>query len=154
MNTKKDRAPAKGNAINGKPSKTIVPRNASEIKKNFLNELRETIRANDVVSVVCEAFPGYDKFLERKVENGDYYGIELRCEAIDALVKAFCPEKAEEVKRQRNGRHRFSKRISARLPDEMFHKLTSQIKREGFSSMQSWLIHIVTEYLKEAKRSA
>ena len=153
MSTKKNEPPH----WNGKTAHTdvctsvsIIPKNSTKIKDEFIKYLRaKGIQSKDMVAVVSGTYTKYDKYLQSKVENGESYGVELRNDAIDALLAVFAPEKAAEVKRKRGGGHKLQKTIFARLPDKMYEQLHATIKAKGFSSVQSWLTYIVTVYLQK-----
>lgn len=54
------------------------------------NELRSLrvdlgLPAKDMVAVVQELYPKYDKTMRSKCENGDDYGISIRPDAMKAL---------------------------------------------------------------------
>lgn len=157
MNTQKNEPPH-GNGstaqADGHTSASIIPKNSTKIKDDFIKYLREKgIQSKDMVAVVAGLYDKYDKYLQSKVENGESYGVELRNDAIDALLAAFAPEKAAEIKRKRRGGHKMQKTIFARLPDKMYEQLHTTIKAKGFSSVQSWLTYIVVLYLqKEAAK--
>ena len=47
--------------------------------------------AKDMVAVVQELYPKYDKTMQSKCENGDDYGISIRPDAMKALYAKFAP---------------------------------------------------------------
>ena len=157
MNTQKNELPhANGNAAqtDGNTSASSIPKNSTKIKDEIIRYLREEkeIPAKDMIEVVNATYAKYDKYLQSKVERGDLYGIELRNDAIDALLAAFAPEKVPEIRKKRNGGHKFSKSIFARLPDKMYEELREVVRKKGFSSMQTWLTYIVVHYLEVERR--
>lgn len=157
MSQQKNELPhANGNAAqaDGHTSVSTITKNSTKIKDEIIRFLREEkgIPAKDLVDVINETYVKYDKYLQSKVEKGDLYGIELRTDAIDALLRRFAPEKLAEVRHKRGGRHKLSKSIYGRLPDKMYEELWDAIQKRGFTSMQSWLTYIVVHYLAQERK--
>ena len=77
-----------------------------------IKEFREEhgIYASQVVEVVRERYPGYDKYLNSKVENPEKYGIRLVSDAEQMLENAF--QRTLSAPR-RPDRRRLPSRISA-----------------------------------------
>ena len=63
-----------------------------------LRELRlsKQIPAKDMVAVVQQIYPKYDKTVQSKCENGEIYGVSLRPDAMAALYAHFAPEVVEQ----------------------------------------------------------
>ncbi len=82
-----------------------------------LRELRisRQLPAREMVSVVKEIYPKYDKTMQSKCERGDEYGIRIRQDALEALYAKFDPEKLKKDKKKEDG-HRLKCRISCRYP--------------------------------------
>ena len=146
---KKTASPAKENAVKGNTPIPILPKRASDVKRAILDQIREKHHGYEVVEEVQKLYPRFDRPLESKVERD--YGVELQNDAMNLLIHTFLPELEESIKRHRNGRHKLTKRISARLPDKMYDELLKMIRKKGYSSMQAWLTAVVTWYLKEEK---
>ena len=70
-----------------------------------LRELRisRQLPAKEMVSVVKEIYPKYDKTMQSKCERGDEYGIRIRQDALEALYAKFDPEKLKKDKKKRDG---------------------------------------------------
>lgn len=119
-----------------------------------LRELRisRQLPAKEMVSVVKEIYPKYDKTMQSKCERGDEYGIRIRQDALEALYAKFDPEKLKKDKKKRDG-HRLKCRISCRLPDEVYAELQQFIKEEGFKTMQDWLTHTVEKYIQRKRKA-
>lgn len=117
---------------------------------NKLRELRisRNIPAKDIVEVVKRIYPKFDKTQLSKCESNDY-GSELPEDALQALYTAFAPELLTPQKRCRSGRNRLTRRISARLEDDVYNELQQRIRADGYETMQSWLSDAVKHYLKE-----
>lgn len=121
-----------------------------------LRELRisKQIPAKDMVAVVKEIYPKYDKTVQSKCENGEAYGVSIRPDAMKALYERFAPERLEAPRRTRHGQHRLTCRISCRLENEDYEALQQLIAASGCTTVQDWLTGIVRELIgKEATSS-
>ena len=106
--------------------------------------IQHGIQAQEIVSVLREIYPGYDKTIQSKVENSDKYGISLTPAAKKAIRQKFSPN-------DHHGQHRLTKRISARLTDSKYQDLMNAIDIDGFVTVQEWLTYIVDDYLRRPK---
>ena len=88
--------------------------------------------AKDMVAVVQELYPKYDKTMQSKCENGDDYGISIRPDAMKALYAKFAPN-GTKTSRRKKDRHRLANRVSRRL--------------DGYSTAQELLADLVRRYL-------
>lgn len=131
-------------------SHNSISQSSEKIKPNPLRELRisKNIPAKDMIAVVRELYPKYDKMLQSKCEHGDEYGVDIRYDAMDALLAKYAPELLEKEKRRRNGYHRLTKRITCRLEDDEYDSLMKCIKQDGFDQTNAWLVYTVRQYLK------
>lgn len=136
------------------PSHHSIAQSAKKCKQNLLRDLRVTkkIPAKDMIDLVREHYPKYDKALQSKCEHGDEYGIDIRSDAMDALLAKFAPEQLEAEKRRRNGGHRLTKRIMCRLEDEDYSALVQYITADGYTDMNAWLVSTVHSYLAEKRK--
>lgn len=120
------------------------------IVNNFdLRSLRQkkNISAKDIIELVRSMFPGFDKTLHSKCENGDKYGITLKISAQNAIIMKHAPELMEKEKRRRQGNHKLTATVFCRVDNETHRKLHDKIRNEGWTSVQSWLTEIILEYL-------
>lgn len=117
-----------------------------------LRELRlaKQIPAKEMVAVVQELYPKYDKTVQSKCENGEVYGVSLRPDAMAALYARFAPELVTARKAPKKDNRRLTCRISARLEDADYAALQRLVATEGYASMQDLLTNIVRRYIKEA----
>ena len=111
--------------------------------------LDKQLPAKDMVAVVRALYPKYDKTVQSKCENGEVYGVDLHPDALEALYKAFAPERLEPPRRTRHGRHRLTRQISCRLADEDYAALQQLIKASGCATVQDWLAGIVRKLIAE-----
>ncbi|MDF2984929.1 MAG: hypothetical protein K0R50_439 [Eubacterium sp.] len=134
-----------------------------------LRELRTSrqLPAKEIVSVVQKLYPKYDKTMQSKCERGNEYGIQLRNDAMNALLMKFAPDKLSEDKsaiqtpqddsskatKDKNDGHRLTCRISCRLEDDEYKALKEFVKAEGFDTMQAWLTHRVRQYIRRKTAS-
>lgn len=121
---------------------------------DMANELRQLrlsrqIPAKEMVAIVRQIYPKYDKTVQSKCENTQDYGTVLAADAMETLYKYFGKPPPEPTKSTRHGKHRYACRITCRLPDADYKALQQRIKAEGYSTMQDWLANIVHRYLQE-----
>ena len=108
-----------------------------------LRELRlsKQIPAKDMVAVVQQIYPKYDKTVQSKCENGEIYGVSLRPDAMAALYAHFAPEVVEQRKAAKKAAHRLTCRISARLETADYEALQQLIAADGYATTQDWRTH-------------
>ena len=118
-----------------------------------LRDLRrgKKIPAKEIVAAVQKKYPGFDKTVLSKVDNGNRYGVTLRRDVVDALIGEFAPEAREAVKWRRDGRHRLTHRIQARLEENVYSELQQALRRDGWETTQDWLTDMVKTYLQNEK---
>ncbi|MDI9472799.1 MAG: hypothetical protein QM221_07785, partial [Bacillota bacterium] len=100
-----------------------------------LRELRisRKLPAKEMVEVVRGIYPKYDKTMQSKCERGDEYGIQIRPDAMEALYARFDPERLIKTKKKKKGDgHKYTCRISCRLPDEHYLLLQKHIRADGY----------------------
>ncbi len=125
----------------GSSTFSIVSQNSEDVKTEPLRELRisKSIPAKEMVEVVRELFPKYDKMLQSKCERSSEYGVRIRPEAMDALVAKYAPEELEKIKRKRRGGHRLTCRVTCRLEDAEYAEVVKLVREDGFNTIQAWL---------------
>ena len=111
------------------------------------------IPAKEMVAVVQEKYPKYDKTLQSKCERGDEYGIQLRQDAMAAILAKFSPLLIQPAATKKGDGHKLTSRISCRLSDEEYAELQQFIKADGFDTMQAWLTHRVRNYIKRKRKA-
>ena len=129
----------------------ILSSNRSEVKSELQN-LREFsgCKSIDMVEVVRGIYPRYDKYIHSKCENGKEYGIQLRQDAMNALVQRFAPELKKKPKKPNRSK---ANRIQVRLPDALFEKLQRELDRTGVT-MQSFLETLIIKSLSAQEEVA
>lgn len=110
--------------------------------------IKKDIPVKDMVAVVQEIHPRYDRFLQSKVENGEAYGVTLSEDAMTALYEAFDRDRLTAQKRRKSDRHRLTRSIRARLPEAVYVALQQRIKADGYDTVQDWLADRVVAYLQ------
>ena len=144
MSEKKVTVPAGTEKTVDAVSNISLTQGNGKVKSLILQTALEKAQSKEIVEAIQTKYPKYDKTIQSKVKSGEY-GIEWTDEAAKAVIEVILgtvPEKKKD-------RHKMSKRLSARLPDKMHAKLISVIKGKGFESVQSWLIYVVTDYLRK-----
>lgn len=109
-----------------------------------IKDLRETVPAKEMVAVIQQLYPKYDKTVQSKCDHGDEYGIQLRPDAEKAVLKRFAPEAAE---RRYGDRHKPAPRITCRVSDADYSELQQALKADGLT-VQAWMSAKIEEYIK------
>jgi len=110
--------------------------------KNF-RELRG-LMVGDIVAVMKEQYPKYDKHLHSKVERPEEYGVRLVNDAERLLEEAF----AETApKPRRPDRRRLPNKVQCRLSKAEFDRLQHALKADGFDTIQAGMTHVIRFYL-------
>lgn len=102
-----------------------------------------------VVRVVRERYPKYDKYLNSKVERPEKYGVRLVNDAERILETAF--QKTASAPRKPD-RRRLPRRIQCRLSRAHFERLQQAFNVAGFDTIQSGLQYLVINFLNEGER--
>lgn len=103
------------------------------------------ITTKQVVAVVREVAPKFDKTLLCKVEAPEKYGVKLVQEAEQALEDAFSSTKPVVKKDNR----RKPCKLTLRLGKVKMRRLLQAAHTEGFETMQACLEYIVDCWLEE-----
>lgn len=114
-----------------------------------------------MTAVVRQRYPGFDRTLLSKCENGALYGIDLKRDALEDLQREFClqavatPE--DDANEPRAGkctidRHRLKKRIHCRLTDGEYLAFKRNIEKDGYATAQEWIAEAVRNYNREKRK--
>lgn len=114
--------------------------------KNFREE--RNLTSSQIVKVIREQFPKYDKYLHSKVERPEEYGIRLVNEAETRIEDAFLKTALNSHKRDNR---RLPQRIQCRLSKANYERLQQALKRDGFDTVQAGLSYIINLYLEKEK---
>lgn len=106
------------------------------------NELRSLrvdlgLPAKDMVAVVQEIYPKYDKTMQSKCENGDDYGISIRPDAMKALYEKFAPG-GTKASRRKKDRHRLTGRTPAVWRTPIWRRCNSAWRRTDMPPPRSF----------------
>ena len=101
-----------------------------------------------MVAVVQQHYPKFDKTTLSKCEHDEAYGVQISRKALDALYEEYAPDMLQKVKRERDGRHRLTKRIACRLEDADHAALLKRIEADGYETTQDWLVDQVHRYME------
>jgi hypothetical protein len=101
------------------------------------------MKDKEIVKIIREHYPKYDKYLHSKVKRPELYAIRL----IEEAEKLISPEKPQEARR--TDRHRLKGRVSCRLSERKKRRLQLALKRKGITSMQDGLTYIIDWFLGE-----
>lgn len=129
---------------------TVYQSGGDKSTHNELMELRvgRGLPAREMVAVVQELYPKYDKTMQSKCEHGEEYGVLLRPDALKALYRHFAPELLEPKKQTRHGQHRLTCRISVRLENSTFAALQQRMQADGYQTFQELLTALVLRYVE------
>lgn len=118
----------------------------------YVKEFREArgLQGKQIVEVMREKYPKYDKTIHSKVERPEEYGIRLLCEAENLIEEAFAGTAVQAKKR--DGR-RLPCRVQCRMSKARFERLQQALRAEGFETVQAGVAHIIARYLEEGGKS-
>ena len=118
-------------------------------KADELRELRisRKIPAKDMVAVVQELYPRFDKPMLSKCEHGDECGVSIPDDALDLLYARFAPDLQASIQNRKKDRHKLPCRISARLPEWLYEALQQRMRADGYVSAQNWIYTAVINYI-------
>lgn len=100
----------------------------------------------EVIAVIQERYPGYDKPLNSKVENPEKYGVRLVNDAEQMLEDAFL--KTSPIARKPD-KCRLPQRVQCRLSKPVYERLQQALKRDGYDTVQAGITAIIDRYLDE-----
>lgn len=121
---------------------------AEELRKLRLDR---KIPAKDMVEIIQQFHPKFDKTVLSKCEHGEEYGVRIRRDALNALYEKFAPDLLAAAKKERGGRHRLTKRIACRLKDDEYAALLAIIEQSDYETVQDWLTDKVRRYISKNK---
>lgn len=107
------------------------------------------IPGKDMVAVVQELYPKFDKTVLSKCENGDAYGVTIREDARVRLYERFAPELAEAERGRKKDTHRLTHAVKARLTDEAFERLQRVMEACGYATAQDLITELVAKFILE-----
>ena len=112
-----------------------------------MKEFREGLNLSqrDIIDVVQESAPGFDKYLLSKVERPEKYGIRLLNDIEQTLVEAF-PQTAPEPRKP--DRRKNPCRLYCRVGKRMYGQLQRALQADGFKTTQDGLVYIISKYLE------
>ena len=102
------------------------------------------IPKSEIVEAVRTLYPGFDKTLLSKCENGYRYGIQLRKDAEKLILMTFAPNAQKSRKKDF---HKKTNRISARLSNDVYTALQQAIVQRG-CTMQDFIEGLVLDFIK------
>ena len=135
------------NGAGTKSTKAIVAGVPADVKTLRALRSERRIPVADIVGVVASGYPKFDRYLLSKVEHGDEYGIQLRADAIRALLQRYAPEALERPRRPNRKKRN---RIQARLPDTLFEQLQRHLQQSG-QTAQDFLEGLVSRFFNPSE---
>jgi hypothetical protein len=104
------------------------------------------VKAEDVVRTLREQYPGYDKYLNSKVEQPEKYGVRLVNDAERLLAESF-QKTAQETRKP--DRRRLPCRVQFRLSRGEFGRLQLAFRNAGYKTMQEGMKDMISRYLTD-----
>lgn len=131
-----------------------IPNPPEGVKPNALRDLRlkSCASVRDMVEIVRGIYPKYDKTLQSKCEHSDEYGVELRPDAMNALLDAFAPDTAPQPRR--HDFRRMPCRIHGRVTEDLYKLLQQTMEGDGYATMQDWVFAIVKWYTAKKQQDS
>lgn len=116
------------------------------------NELRDLrllsgIPAPAIADAVKQVFPKFDRYLLSKCEQPDLYGVTLLPRGMKA-ARALAPE----VTPKKKDGHKNQFRIYCRMDQATYNRLISQIRQDGFKTVQDWMLDQIKAYISADNR--
>lgn len=120
---------------------------------------RTGTRPKEIVKVLRERYPKYDKSLHSKVCSPEKYGVRLLEEAERLLWDEFgtdpeCSPQTEQGNAVKRDKRRLPRRIYARLTESEYAALQQAIKASGCLTAQEYLRKLIRKDLKRRERHA
>lgn len=112
-----------------------------------IKEFREGLNLSqrDIIDVVQESAPGFDKYLLSKVERPEKYGIRLLNGIEKDLLEAY-PQTAPQPRKP--DRRKNPCRLYCRVGKRMYWQLQRALQADGFKTTQDGLVYIISKYLE------
>lgn len=112
-----------------------------------MKEFRESrkLSPREIVEVVQEDAPRFDRYLLSKCEHPEKYGIRLLNEIEQNLAEAFPPTAPEARKPDRR---KNPCRLYCRVGKPVYERLQRALRADGFETVQAGLNYIIGKYLE------
>lgn len=120
---------------------------------------RTGTRPKEIVKVLREHYPKYDKSMHSKVCSPEKYGVRLLKEAERLLWDEFgtgseCSPQTGQGNAVKRDKRRLPRRIYARLTESEYAALQQAIKASGCLTAQEYLRKLIRKDLKRRERHA
>ena len=115
------------------------------------------IRPKELIGVLRERYPKYDKSLHSKVCSPEKYGVRLLEQAEQLLLEEFgtgpeCSPQTGQENAVKRDKRRLPCRIYARLTESEYAALQQAIKASGCLTVQEYLRKLIKKDLKRRER--
>lgn len=115
------------------------------------------IRPKELIGVLRERYPKYDKSLHSKVCSPEKYGVRLLEQAEQLLLEEFgtgteCSPQTGQGNAVKRDKRRLPCRIYARLTESEYAALQQAIKASGCLTVQEYLRKLIRKDLKRRER--
>jgi len=110
--------------------------------------IENNLKSADIVAAAKTVCPSFDKAMLSKVENGGKYGISIKPEIMNAIIKLCVPDSSEVIKRRIRGGNYLSKRVQCRLGNGDYERLQQRLKDSKYDTMQDYLYSLIKKDIK------
>lgn len=110
------------------------------------------IPVKDMVAVVQQLYPRFDRFLLSRCEHGGECGATIPDDALKALYEAFAPDRLKAIQGRKGDRHKLTCKVMARLDSGIYEALQRRLRADGYATAQDWLTAMVAGYIKEGNQ--
>lgn len=111
-------------------------------------EAEHGISPREAITAIKREYPGFDKVLHGKAARSDYYGVRL-AEGAEKLLKGLGADTNEKPARRE--RRKNPCRCQVRLSKKLYGQLQQALKRNGITTMQDGLTHIIIKWVEDQK---
>lgn len=154
----KEKEPSRGNVIGSdgirlpKDTACIIQHNDLAVKheNEALRALREHVgmTQKEMTAYIRKIAPLFNIVFEMGCEQSTETGVQLRTDIMDMLIIDLAPEFLDHAKWIRNGRHKLSKQLGARVPAIIHEKVTQYSKADGIT-VQELFSKFAYDYVKD-----
>ena len=107
------------------------------------------LMAQDAAAAVGETFTSFSPQLMSACMSPERYGVVIHPDAMVILCGRF-----GIALKKRKPKRRMEKGVTVRMTKQDFKRVKQQVKRDGYTSVQAWLHHLVMAALEEVTVNA
>ena len=160
MKKESDAALLEQDDLKGKISPIILPSYEASVKSHDLKNILALaeLSPKSAAELLRSMFPSFDKTVLSKCCKPEKYGCVLHPDGYAVLRNRIANdmewEQPQETppapqERRKSSKHKFTCRVSGRLPDGKYLRLQRYIRLDGYATTQDWVADQVDAYLKK-----